>query len=408
MENTNELNMDSFVTDTYERPKYTKEMVEAYGQIREEKVYSLPEDKKYVMYKGKKRKVEDYIYFDEETNRYALTPEQTVVDEVEKHYWKNSGKTIFKDWRLYLMLIPMIFIFFCWRYLPMYELLGSFKSSKFYINNVVTNKVADQYFVGFNNFKQVLFGSYKEGFWQAFRNTFVISFYGLLFGFPFPIILALFFNEIKSNIYRSVLQVLTYLPKFISTVIITSLVIMLVSGIPANQTNPGIITQALRAIGLISDDIAQKGLLGGSSEYFRSVYIISGIWEGAGYGSIVYFAAIIAVSPTSYEAAQIDGAGKFQQMRYVVLPAILSTIVIMLIVRIGTLLSVGYEQVILLKDWGGNTALNETGQVVSTLALSWKGLDIQTVPEFLNNVVSMLLVIGANVISRKASGTSLY
>lgn len=344
-----------------------------------------------------KFKADDFLCYDEETKTYYMEPDQIVRDQVEKNYWKTSFKTVLKDWRLYLMLVPMLIIFFCWRYLPMYELLASFKE-----NLDKLPHVKDWYYVGYNHFVDLMFGSYSEQFWQAFRNTFVLSFYGLLFGFPFPIILALFFNEIKSNVYRSILQVLTYLPKFISTVIMTTLVWMLLSGNQGGYAEPGIVSQLLLKLGMITTEEANKGLLE-VAQYFRPIYIISGIWEGAGYGSIVYFAAIIAVSPTSYEAAQIDGAGKMQQMRFVVLPAILSTIVIMLIVRIGSLLSIGYEQVLLLKST--NNVIN--AEVMSTFAL---GLDekYNTIPEFVNNITSMLLVIGANMISKKASGTSLY
>ncbi len=342
-----------------------------------------------------------YIYFDEDQKKYVMDHEQKTRDMVEKDYWKIVLRTIIKDWRLYVMLAPMLFIFICWRYLPMYELLGSFKT-----NLTGALRTSDQHFVGFNNFKTIMFGTYKMAFWQAFRNTFFLSFYGLLFGFPMPIILALFFNEIKSNSYRSILQVLTYLPKFISTVIITTLVWFLLSGQGIGiGSDSGIVATLLCKLGLISKETASMGMMY-DPQYFRSVYIVSGIWEGAGYGSIVYFAAVIAINPTSYEAAQIDGAGKMAQMRYVVLPAMLSTIVIMLIVRIGSLLSIGYEQVLLLRD----VKTNVTAQVVSTFAIDIKETseNYATVPEMINNLTSMLLVIGANIISRKATDTSLY
>ena len=198
------------------------------------------------------------------------------------------------------------------------------------------------------------------------------------------------------------------MPRFISTVIITTLVWMLLSGkglLP--EGTPGVISKTLVSLKLISSEVADKGVMF-HSQYFRSVFLIQGIWEGAGYGSIVYFAAVIAISPTNYEAAQIDGAGKIQQLRYVVLPAMLSTIIIMLIVRIGALLSIGYETVYLLR----HRSTYMTAQVISTLALDWKESTtnemLSTVPEMINNITSMVLVIGANMISRKVSETSLY
>ena len=244
-------------------------------------------------------------------------------------------------------------------------------------------------------------------FWRALRNTFLLSFYGLCFGFPMPIILALFFNEIKSNFLRSIYQVLTYLPKFVSTVIMTSIVTMLLKqgGLTFDD---GILVKALHSMGVIGKEAVETGMLR-NPDFFRSIYQISGIWEGAGYDSIVYFAAIIAISPTSYEAAQIDGAGKMAQMRYVVIPCILSTVVIMLITRIGSLLQIGYEKVLLLY----NPTTYVTADVVSTFAQRYgmgssSAQGLASAAEMMSNVLGMLLVIGSNTIARKASDVSLY
>ena len=347
-------------------------------------------------------KAADYLIFDEATQTYQENPEQVVRDDVEKHFWLHVGRTILKDWRLYLMLLPMLLVFLFWRYFPMYELLGCFKVTD------DVKPVAQQFYKGFSNFKILLSGNttISTDFWRAMRNTFLLSFYGLCFGFPMPIIIAIFFNEIRSNIARSIYQVLTYLPKFMSTVVMTTLVTMLVKQ-GSLTTNMGVLSQLFVKLGFITNDVANAGLLN-APRFFRAIYQISGIWEGAGYDSIVFFAAIIAISPTSYEAAQIDGAGKMAQMRYVVLPSILSTIVIMLISRIGSLLNVGYEKVLLLY----NTNTYVTADVVSTFAQrygfsgSLKGL--AAAAEMMNNVVGMLLVISANTIARKASDVSLY
>ena len=351
----------------------------------------------------KKAMAGDFLIYDKETGSYRADPEQLVRDDVEKHYWRNVIRTVVKDWRLYVMLIPMILVFLFWRYFPMYELLRCFKVAD------QVKPVSEQFFSGFSYFKRLLFSGdgLSTEFWRALRNTFLLSFYGLCFGFPVPIILALFFNEIKSNILRSVYQVLTYLPKFISTVVMTSLVTMLVKQ-GSLTSNMGILSQALMGLGLISEEVANAGLLNNPS-FFRAIYQISGIWETAGYDSIVFFAAIIAISPTSYEAAQIDGANKMAQMRYVVLPAILSTVVIMLITRIGSLLQIGYEKVLLL--YNPNTYV--TADVVSTFAQRYglgssSAQGLASAAEMMSNVIGMMLVIGANTIARKASDVSLY
>ena len=350
-----------------------------------------------------KAKAADFLIYDEAAGVYRANPEQLVRDDVEKHQWKHVALTIVRDWRLYVMLVPMLLVFLFWRYLPMYELLGSFKVSD------EVKPVAEQFFAGFSYFKDLLVsGDLSADFWRALRNTFLLSFYGLCFGFPMPIILALFFNEIRGNITRSALQVMTYLPKFMSTVVMTTLVTMLVrqGSVPSNL-EMGIISQMLVKLGLITEEVGFAGLLNNPA-FFRSIYQISGIWEGAGYDSIVFFAAIIAISPTSYEAAQIDGAGKMAQMRYVVLPSIISTIVIMLITRIGSLLNIGYEKVLLLY----NEKTYVTADVVSTFAqrhgIEGTQKGIASAAEMMNNVVGMLLVIGANKIAQKASNVSLY
>ena len=202
-------------------------------------------------------KAADFLVYDEAAGVYRENPEQAVRDDVEKHNWRHIGQTILKDWRLYLMLVPMLLVFLLWRYLPMYELLGCFKVPD------EVKPVADQLFSGFSYFKRLLVGGASDSmsteFWRALRNTFLLSFYGLCFGFPMPILLALFFNEIRSNIVRSTCQVLTYLPKFMSTVVMTSLVTMLVKQ-GSLTSSMGIISQALASLGLISVAISKRWL----------------------------------------------------------------------------------------------------------------------------------------------------
>lgn len=355
-------------------------------------------------------KYDDFLICDEATGTYSMPQEQKVRDETERNRWKDTGLTILKDWRLYLMLVPMLLVYLLWRYAPMYELVACFKN----VSSSASTQVADQDWYGLTNFKNLFFNhTYSDKFWQAFRNTFITSFYGLLFGFPFPIILALFFNEIRSNLTRSILQVCVYLPKFLSTVIVTTLIISLFRA-RTDVADYGIVSKMFVAIFGQNSAVGQtapKGLAQ-STRYFRAIYIFSGLWEHAGYDSIVFFAAVIAVSPTSYEAAQIDGAGKMQQMRYVVIPSILSTVVIMLIMKIGSLLSVGFEKVYLFcpNDKAGNYAV---ANVVSTLANEWQDFSkeakaIGIAAEMVNNLIGMILVIGANTIARKASDVSLY
>jgi len=319
----------------------------------------------------------------------------------EKNHWSITLKRMLKDWRLYVMLIPMILIFFFWKYLPMYGLTLAFKN---YDNGL---GILGSDFIGLAGFKYIMT---DPVFWRAFRNTFMLAFYGLLFGFPIPIILALLFSEVKNKGYRSFLQIASYLPKFVSIVVITSLVSLLC----AKQTDKysgGLITQLLTVMGAIP-----KGteLLKGP-QYFRAIYQISGIWETAGYSSIVYFAAILAISPTSYEAARMDGANKWSQIKNVTLPGMSSTLTIMLILDIGKLFTVGYEKVYLLyqrETW-------ETADIVSTYVMRNSGMATDGVvsslskaiaasADLFNAIIAMVLVVGSNIIARRVSDTSLY
>ncbi len=350
-----------------------------------------------------KLKCDDFLIYDEATGTYSMSAEQQVRDQTERNRWKTTGLTILKDWRLYLMLVPMMLVYLLWKYMPMYELIAVFKDTS------GTGDVLDKAWTGLTNFRTIISGPEAPTFWKAFRNTFALSFYNLLFGFPMPIILALFFNEVRSNILRSVLQVCVYLPKFMSTVVITTLTLALFRAQPIGSGNPGIVSRFLLLLAgnntEFKDAIA-NGLLF-SPRYFRTLYVVTELWEHAGYDSIVFFAAVIAVSPTSYEAAQIDGAGKMAQMRYVVLPGILSTVVIMLIMKIGGLLSVGYEKVYLLL-YESNTISNyEVADIVATYANA-KGDAIGMAAEMMNNLMGMVLVLGANAVARKASDVSLY
>lgn len=331
----------------------------------------------------------------------AIRHEQ-FLEEIEKTKWHRYWQAIRKDWPLYVMLLPVLLYFFIFRYMPIYGVLSAFKDQR-----LLTVSIGDSPFAGFYAIRSLIFGNYSQLFWQAFRNTFAISMYGLIFGFPVPIVLALFFSEIKSDMYRSVVQILSYLPKFISTVVITSIITLMLYGGTDHQA-PGILAQTLTWLGVIEPGTRMLF----QPQYFRSIYIISGIWEGAGYGSIVYFAAVMAISPTNYEAARIDGASKLSQIRYVTLPGMAPTLTIMLILRIGEILTVGYEKVILLYY----VDTYSTADVISSFVARIGGLmnpsgsvlNVAASADLFNSIIAMFLVLGANFISRRVSDTSLF
>jgi putative aldouronate transport system permease protein len=339
----------------------------------------------------------------------ALRHEE-LMEEFERTRWHRYWKQIKKDWPIYVMLIPVIIFFYLFRYRPIGGIMMAFKN----FDNTAGTTVASSDFYGFYAFRVIMFGSNANAFWQAFRNTFTLSTYGLFFGFPVPIILALLFSEIKNEKYRAITQIITYLPKFISTVVITSIITLMFMA-ERSGVSAGLLNGLFVELGWVKAGTAMLS----KPEYFRSIYIISDIWEGAGYGSIVYFAAIMAISPTYYEAAKIDGANKLAQIRYVTLPGMAPTLTIMLILRIGNVLSIGYEKVMLLTANRGDEVLS-TAEVISTYVLKLgsigidstgagtAGLNYATAADIFNALIAMFLVLGANFISRRVSDTSLF
>ena len=315
--------------------------------------------------------------------------------KVRTPLFKGIFENIKREWRLYVLLIPIVVWFALFAYKPMMGLIVAFKRF------VAADGIFGSQFKGFDNFINIVVGVNKEAFWGAFRNTFIISLYGLLFGFPIPIILALLFSEINSNGFRKITQTITYLPHFLSEVTITGIVLMLVY---KGETSVGVIASLLYKLGLVSEDIK----IIENANYFRPLYIITGIWKESGYNSIVYFAAIMGISPVMYEALKVDGGNKWQEIRYVTIPGMAPTLIIMIIMRIGKMLSVGYERVLLLY----NPNIYITADVLSTfeqrLGIETGNYGLGSAVGIFNSVIGFALVIGANSISRQASKTSLW
>jgi len=305
------------------------------------------------------------------------------------------GKIIISDWRLYLLLLPIVVWYALWMYKPMGGLLIAFKN---YQPNM---GVGGSDFIGFANFVNLMTGAFADQFWRAFRNTFLISLYGFIFGFPIPIILAIFFSEITNNTYLKFMQTFTYLPHFISEVTITGLVLTLLYN---GEVTTGVIAHLLLNLNLIPE--GAKVIQDAS--YSRPLYLITGIWKEAGYSSIVYFAAVMGISPTLYEAIKVDGGNKLQEIRYVTFPGMAPTLIITVILRIGRMLSVGYERIILL--YNANTY--ETADVLSSfvfrVGLEGGNAAMGASAGMFNALIGFALVMGANFISRQISETSLW
>lgn len=292
-----------------------------------------------------------------------------------------------REWQLYAMLAPAIIWVIVFLYQPMYGLQIAFKDYSIF------KGITASPWVGFEHF-ETLFQS--DQFVRAFWNTMKISALTMIFGFPAPIILALMFNEMLHQGFKKTAQTIVYLPHFISTVIIAGIVIT------AFSPSAGIVNTVIGWFGIEPIYFLSK------PEWFRPIFIGSGIWQEAGFSSIVFLAAIAGVNPSLYESAVVDGASRWQMMWKITLPSILPTILIMLIIRIGNLLEVSFELIILLYQ----PATYETADVVNTFIYR-QGLqngqyDLAGAAGLFNAVVAFILVMTANSISRKYSKTSLW
>ncbi|MEM7114614.1 MAG: ABC transporter permease subunit [Chloroflexota bacterium] len=316
-------------------------------------------------------------------------------NDLEQNMFLYYVKTIVTDYRLYLLLLPMVAWYAIWFYKPLAGLLISFKNFQPNLGALGSD------FVGYANFESLISGAFAPQFWRAFRNTFVISLYGFIFGFPIPIILAIFFSEIINNFLRGFSQTLSYLPHFLSEVTVTGLVLTMLRN---SETNTGILSSLLINIGLIEETtkIVQN------ADYFRPMFIITGIWKEAGYSSIVFFAAIMAISPVLYEAIKVDGGNKLQEIRYVTFPGMAPTLIIMIVLRIGRMLSVGFERVILLYNANTYETADTLATFVLRIGLEGGNQAIGAAAGMFDSIIGFGLVVGANFISRQISDSSLW
>ena len=301
---------------------------------------------------------------------------------------KRAIRRVYQSRYLLLLFLPVLVYYIIFEYAPMFGLVVAFKNL-----NMFKGFWASEW-VGLKYFRIFLFEN--PDFLPLLRNTFLLGFYSLIFGFPAPILLALMLNEIKSVKFKRLTQTISYLPHFISNVIVCSMIIMFLS--PDN----GLVNNILENMGL------EKIYFMGRPEYFRTIYIVSGIWKGIGWGSIIYLAAITNIDPNLYEAAEIDGAGRWRKMWHITIVGIMPIIVILLILDIGGLLSTGFEKVILLY----NPAIYSTADIISTytyrVGIQQANFSYATAIGLFNGIVGFTLISIANYTSRRLMETSLW
>lgn len=300
---------------------------------------------------------------------------------------KENLKNYSKHKALFFMLLPIVIYFIIFKYLPIYGMVMSFQD--FYpIKGVSGSK-----WVGFKHFKQLFTGLY---FLPVLRNTLLISLYKLLWGFFAPIILALMLNEVRHHLFKRVIQTVTYLPHFISWVVLAGLVIEMLS------PSRGPINWVISSLG--GDPI----FFIGSEKWFRSVLVVSSIWKEIGWQSIIFLAAIAGIDPGLYEAATIDGCGRFQQIRHVTLPSIAPVIVVMFIFATGKIINDDFEQILNLL----NASVLSVGDVITTYTyregLRNMNYSYATAVGFFKNIISFTLVMITNTISRKFSDNAIW
>lgn len=285
------------------------------------------------------------------------------------------------------MFIPVILYFVIFCYVPMYGVIISFQD--YYPRLGITGSE----WIGFKHFEKLFTGRY---FFPVLRNTLIISIGKLLFGFPAPIILCLLLNEVRSLKFKKVVQTISYLPHFISWVVLASIVQTILS------PSSGVVNYIIQLLG------GEPIFFMGSSDWFRKVIVGSSIWRDTGWQTVVFMAAILSIDPQLYEAADLDGAGRFQKMIYVTLPCIAPTIIIMFIMATGNVIQDDFDQIYNML----NAKVMDVGDVIGTytyrMGIEKMNFSYATAVGLFKNVVSLILVTFTNAFSRKLSGSSLW
>ncbi len=300
--------------------------------------------------------------------------------------WRTLAKDLKRNRYVYLMLAPVVAYYLIFHYGPMYGAQIAFRDFS------PAKGIWGSRWVGLAHLQSFIKGFY---FTRLLRNTLLINILDLLFGFPAPIVLALLLNEVRWDPFKRFVQTITYMPHFISMVVVI--------GILADFTaRDGLVNNVLSAFGVAATPFLQ------APGWFRGLYVGSGIWQNVGWGSIIYLAALASIDPTLYEAAMVDGAGRLRQLWHITLPGIAPTIIILLILRVGNMMSVGYQKIILMY----NPLTYETADVISTYVyrkgILEMGFSFSAAVGLLNSVINFALLILANSISRRVNETSLW
>ena len=298
-------------------------------------------------------------------------------------------KRLSRHWQLYLVLLIPVALLIIFSYGPMYGVQIAFKDFK------VRQGIWGSKWVGMKHFEN-FWGTYS--FKRLITNTLTLSVYSLVAGFPIPILLALMLNECGNLKYKKAVQMITYAPHFISTVVMCSIILLVVT-----SANNGILNNMLAALGATERvDFITK------PNYIAHIYVWSGVWQSMGYGSIIYIAALAGIDPSLHEAAMVDGASKIKRIWHIDLPGIMPTITILLILNVGSLMNVGYEKVLLLQNDLNMSASDIIATYVYRQGLEGAQYSFSAAVGLFNSVVNTILLVSVNFITKKLGETSLF
>jgi len=292
-----------------------------------------------------------------------------------------------RSWELYVIVLLPVLYLIIFKYIPMFGVSIAFKDY-----NVVKG-IWGSPWAGFKHFETLF---HSPNFPLLIKNTLIISFYALIAGFPVPIILALALNEVRTGFFKRSVQMITYAPHFVSTVVMVSIIILMLS------PHVGVVARLFSFFGMTNTNfMGEPGL-------FKSIYVWSGVWQEMGYGSIIYIAALSSVDPALYEAARMDGASRFKKIIHIDLPTLIPITVILLILSLGSIMGVGFEKIFLMQN-----PLNvSTSEVISTyvykVGLLGANFSFSSAVGLFNSVINLILLVVVNFIARRLSDNSLW
>lgn len=321
--------------------------------------------------------------------RFLIKPEvqQPLQEKPAAARSLSRARTLWKNWELYLLILPVVVYYIIFHYVPMYGVQIAFKDF------IASKGITDSPGVGFKHFERFFDSYYFE---RLIMNTLEIGLYELAVGFPVPILLALMINEVRSKRFKKTIQTVTYAPHFLSTVVLVGMLFIFL------DPNSGMINTIIRLFG--GDPVAFMTQPG----WFKTIYVFSGVWQSMGWSSIIYLAALTSIDPQLHEAAKVDGASRLKRIWHINLPGIMPTIIILLIMNVGSIMAVGFEKVFLMQ----NDLNRDSSDVIATYVYRSGILGAQysfsAAIGLFNSIINFILLVTVNFISKKVGQTSLW